>query len=78
MVNIFASTRTALATWFHLIQTNTRTGSSKVITTVCNKNSIEKIKSSLENISSEKNMYIYSIDPTPVYEPNRRCDICNC
>jgi hypothetical protein len=73
--------RTPLATWFHLIQTTRSSGDSKVIATVCNRPSLEKIQASLENIQKNKSPlepYKYTIDPTPVYEPLRRCDICNC
>lgn len=73
--------RTPLATWFHLIQTTLSSGHSKVIATVCSRPSLEKIQASLENVQKNKvpsELYRYTIDPAPVYEPNRRCDICNC
>jgi len=73
--------RAPLAIWFHLIRTTCASGHSKVLATVCNRPSLEKIQVSLENIHQTKNqssLYKYTIDPTPVYEPNRRCDICNC
>jgi hypothetical protein len=73
--------RAPLATWFHLIQTVRATGHSKVLATVCNRPSLEKIQVSLENFHQYKNqatLYKYTIDPAPVYEPNRRCDSCNC
>jgi len=75
MVLHFIKNRHVYSTWFYLIQTHSQTGRSKVLTTVCNRRSIEEIKISLQNTMPE---YIYSIDTAPVYEPNRRCDICNC
>jgi len=75
------NTRPPVTTWFHLIQTLRATGQSKVLATVCNRSSLEKIQVSLENIHRSKNqaaLYNYTMDPTPVYEPVRRCDICNC
>jgi len=73
--------RLPIATWYHLIQTTLPSGQSKVLATVCNRPSLEKIQVSLENVQKNKlssDIYKYTIDPTPVYEPNRRCDICNC
>ena len=65
-----------IATWYHLIQTVQPSGQSKVLATICSHRSVEHIKTILQNYTS-KNI-IYSIDPTQVYEINRRCDICNC
>ena len=71
--------RPFITTWFHLIQTNLPTGKSKVVATLCNYRSVEELKVSLQKAAQMQNVKVtYTVDPTPVYEPNRRCDQCMC
>jgi hypothetical protein len=67
--------------WFHCIETHLPSGKSSVVVTTCTRRSVEEIKISLQKNRLEyspHSSYVYSIDSTPVYEPNRRCDICKC
>ncbi len=65
-------------TWWHLIQTELPSGNSKVIATLCNYRSVEKLRASLQTNRESKQPFVYSIDPTPIQEPYRRCDECTC
>jgi hypothetical protein len=70
--------RTYLATWWHLIQTELPSGKSQVLATLCNRRSVEELAVSLQKNRETKQTFVYSVDPTPIYEPNRRCDSCLC
>lgn len=65
--------------FYHLIQTILPTGKSKVITTLCNFRSVEILKEGLQKAAEiQKATVIYTINPTPVKDPNHRCDTCRC
>jgi len=73
--------RIPLQTWFHCIETQLPSGVSSVVVTACTRRSVEEITLSLQKYRNEYPShitYVYSIDTAPVYEPNRRCDICKC
>ena len=70
--------RGQFGTWWHLIQTEMPSGKSQVLATLCSRPSVEKLLVSLQNNRDTKQQYVYTVDPTPVYEPNRRCDKCSC
>ena len=66
-------------TWYHLIQSERATGRARVITTICSFRSVNKLQVDLQTVNDrEKGPYVYSVDPTPVNEHNRRCDGCKC
>ena len=69
--------RIPIASWYHLIETTLPEGRSKVLATVCNRRSVEQIQVLLQKYTKSPNT-TYTIDPTPIYEHNRRCSICNC
>lgn len=66
------------ATWWHVIQTEMPSGKSQVLATLCTRRSVEELIVSLQKNRDTKQTYVYSADPTPIYEPNRRCDKCCC
>jgi hypothetical protein len=70
--------RGRFGTWWHLIQTELPSGKSQVLTTHCNRPSVEKILLSLHTNRETNTNYVYTIDPTAVHEPYRRCDKCIC
>jgi hypothetical protein len=68
-----------VGTWYHLIQSERATGRARVLATICNYRSVNKLQVDLQTVNDRQNgPYVYSIDPTPVNEPNRRCDGCKC
>jgi hypothetical protein len=69
--------RIPYTTWYHIIETLLPSGQSKVLATICNRRSVETIHQHLQN-HVKTNQVVYSIDPTSIYEPNRRCSICTC
>jgi IS1 family transposase len=69
--------RIPVGTWYHLIETTLPSGYSKVLATICNRRSVEQIQVLLQKHKKSPSL-IYTIDPTPIYEQNRRCCICNC
>jgi len=69
--------RVPVSTWYHIIETALPSGQSKVLATICNRGSVETIHQLLQN-HLKTNQVVYSIDPTSIYEPNRRCSICIC
>lgn len=70
--------RGRFGTWWHLIQTEMPSGKSQVLVTHCHRPSVERILLSLKTDKELRQSYVYTIDPTPVQEPYRRCDQCNC
>jgi len=73
--------RKPLQTWFHCIEAQLPSGKSSVVVTTCTRRSVEEITLSLQKYRSEYPShitYVYSIATCPVYEPNRRCDVCKC
>jgi hypothetical protein len=71
--------RHALRTWFYLIETILPQGESKVVATLCSRDSVEMVKASLQKQHQPDGVKrVYSVDRAPIYEPNRRCDTCSC
>jgi hypothetical protein len=79
MSKFLKNMRPVVDTWYHLIQTQLSSGESKVLVTLCGRRRIEELKKSMEVYDlTREQKYVYSIDSTKVYEPNRRCDQCSC
>jgi hypothetical protein len=72
-----AAVRGRFGTFWVLIQTELPSGASQLLGSYCHPNSAKKLQDTLQNTKQEK-QYVYSIDETPVNEPNRRCDGCTC
>lgn len=68
--------------WFHILETVLPSGQSRVLATLCSRKSADQLIASLQNSrckpASSHQSYVYSIDPTPISEPLRRCDACKC
>jgi hypothetical protein len=69
--------RVPLSTWFHLIEAKLPSGEARVVATLCSRTAVEKLKVSLEKTYVPPR-YAYTITSAPIYEPNRRCDVCSC
>jgi len=89
MNNIFIKRLPQYGTWYHIVETLLPTGKSRVVGTVCSKKVADeyidaRVKDNhIQNIlymvhdHNPKHNYTYSIDPVPISEPLRRCDVCN-
>jgi hypothetical protein len=69
--------RIPLSTWFHLIEAKLPSGEARVVATLCTRAATEKMKETMETRYSSSS-HVYTITTAPVYEINRRCDICVC
>lgn len=68
-------------TWFHVLETLLPSGQSRVLATLCSRKSADQLIASLQNSRCKPaptQSFVYSIDPTPISEPYRRCDVCTC
>ncbi len=75
----FQRTAGRVGTWYHLIQSERVTGRARVLATICSHRSVKQLQVDLQTVNDRQNgPYVYSVDPTPVNEPNRRCDSCKC
>lgn len=78
MNGVAKAVRGQFGTWWHLIQTELPSGKSQVLATLCSRRSVEDLIVSLQKNREAKQTFVYSVDSTPVREPNRRCDGCSC
>ena len=63
-------------TWYHIVETLLPYGQSRVVATVCSKTTAEALIAEQKKIVHHT--VVYSIDPAPISEPLRRCDLCTC
>ena len=79
MAHIIQRTQRRIGTWYHLIQSECTTGRAKVLATICSARSVKQLQVDYQTANDRiEGPYIYSVDPTPIYEHNRRCDTCKC
>lgn len=64
--------------WYHVLETVLPSGKSRVLATLCSRKSADQLVVTLQNSQDTKKQLVYSIDPTPISEPMRRCDKCMC
>lgn len=64
--------------WYHILETALPSGQSRVLATLCSRKSADQLVASLQKSRESIQPFIYSIDPTPISEPLRRCDKCTC
>jgi hypothetical protein len=65
-------------TWYHVLETLLPSGKSRVLATLCSRKSADQLVVTLQNSRDSKQSIVYTIDPTPISEPMRRCDKCMC
>jgi hypothetical protein len=64
--------------WYHVLETLLPSGKSRVLATLCSRKSADQLVVTLQNSRESNQSVVYSIDPTPISEPLRRCDKCMC
>ena len=64
--------------WYHVLETLLPSGKSRVLATLCSRKSADQLVVTLQNSRESNQSVVYSIDPTPISEPLRRCDKCIC